>query len=115
MIQLGSQNSEYIDEATLLNGRKVVVGDMVDLMPVNQYMAMVDEVLAKKDLSEKEKAQKRSDEEFFAKQHRTFNLQWLGRGPYKIKRILLWPCGRVMLYLDLPHGNSPGVYARDFI
>ena len=39
---------------------------------------------------------------------------WLGKGPYPIHEIGIWPCGRVMLYLKLSGGRLPGAYASDF-
>jgi len=41
--------------------------------------------------------------------------RWLeGVGPFKIYQVTQWPCGRIMLYLDLSRGRKPGVYSDHF-
>ncbi|MDP2934657.1 MAG: hypothetical protein Q8N59_02760 [bacterium] len=48
------------------------------------------------------------------REHFEFLEKWLGRGPFIISWIGIWPCGRVMLYLKTT-GGEPGAYASDFM
>ena len=78
------------------------IGDMVKVVPVEQM--------------DKNPDKDPKEEEHFNRRHFQFMEKFLGgSGPYKIKRIGQWPCGRFMLYLDLPEGREPGSHATDFV
>ena len=55
------------------------------------------------------------EERFFAKKNKNFLLRYLGKGPYSVSEIGMWPCGKVMIYLKTETSPSSGVYASDLV
>jgi hypothetical protein len=83
---------DWIPETTIHGGRVVRPGDTVEVLPV------VDE----------------KHGHYFDRWRAGPLERWLGRGPYTIEHIGLWPRGRIMLYLKTPDGHA-GTCASDFM
>lgn len=45
----------------------------------------------------------------------SISLNLFGEGPFTIKKIGLWPCGRHMLYVKGGKCDGTGIHASDFI
>jgi len=97
----GSEDLKEISETCINDGRGgkrlVKPGDKVNFLPANLY------------------DWKMEDAEYFAKEHIEFLREWLGEGPFTIKWIGLWPCGRVMLYFKGGKSDGAGAYASEFM
>jgi hypothetical protein len=91
----------WVDEALVHGGKKIHVGDMVDLVPPDEMYKHPD---------------KNPDEELhFNRRSFANERRWLGEGPYTVAHIGRWPCGRLMVYVKTKTSSGAGVYARDLM
>src|SRR6185369_12073735 len=99
---IGSAGLRYINETEISDGKggkkKVRLGDKVDMMPF-------EETESGKDPNCDYTAELSYDTE---KRH-------LGKGPYTIRQIGHWPCGRIMLYLKTERTDGCGVYTENIM
>jgi len=97
---IGSQGLRYVHETTVSDGKggtkKVRIGDKVDLLPFEQTKAG------------------RGDHDYMDECIYDIQKRDLGKGPYEIRQIGHWPCGRIMLYLKTATSDGTGVYAEEF-
>jgi hypothetical protein len=98
---IGSQGLRYVHETAISDGnggtKKVRVGDKIDLLPFEETEAG------------------KGDHDYMAEHSYNIQKRDLGRGPYEIRQIGHWPCGRTMLYLNTATSDGTGVYAEEFM
>ena len=101
VILLGSEGKRTISEVEVYNERVVHVDDEVSLLPAN----------FREDNGSEDC--KYLNEQAFLEEKSILGSE----GPFTIKEIVQWPCGRVMLYLKTPFPKSDGIgmYAENFM
>ncbi|MDE2019332.1 MAG: hypothetical protein KGJ13_03215 [Patescibacteria group bacterium] len=98
---IGSQGLRYLRETMVSDGKggkkEVTLGDKVDLLPFEETEAG------------------KGDHDYMAEHCYDLQKRDLGKGPYEIRQIGHWPCGRIMLYLKTQMSDGAGVYAEEFM
>ena len=86
----------FLDEVEIFGQRLIQPGDAVDLVPIELMEA-------RKDYGQ-------------CKNKVIYNLllRWLGKGPYRVERIGIWPCGRTVLFLKA-FKRDPMVFSDHFM